>query len=101
MGNTKDDTEENDLVLLGFGENKSVVGTVAFGISAFIVTFALVQWLSWTGCLFIPANLGTMDVASRILLISFVTAIVELLPVGDDNYTVPLAAATMAALLLQ
>lgn len=93
--------KENNNILAGFGENKSVVGTVAFAVSAFVVTFALVQWLSLTGCMELPSSLGTMDVALRILLISSITAVVELLPVGDDNYTVPLTAAGMAALLLQ
>lgn len=93
--------KDSEQVLYGFGENKSVVGTTAFGMSAFLVTFALVQWLQFTGCMELPSYLGTVDIALRILLISFVTAIVELLPVGDDNYTVPLTAAAMTSLLLQ
>lgn len=100
-GNVDDSEIDSEPVLNGFGENKSVVGTCAFAMSAFLVTFSLVQWLQWTGCMDLPSNLGTIDVALRILLISLVTAVVELLPVGDDNYTVPLTAAAMAAALLQ
>ena len=98
--NMNDDNSKKP-ILYGFGENKSVVGTCAFAVSAFLVTFSLVMWLQFTGCMELPSYLGTADIAERIWLISVVTSIVELLPVGDDNYTVPLTAAGMAALLLQ
>eukprot|EP00529_Nitzschia_sp_RCC80_P021166 CAMPEP_0113488754 /NCGR_PEP_ID=MMETSP0014_2-20120614/26180_1 /TAXON_ID=2857 /ORGANISM="Nitzschia sp." /LENGTH=416 /DNA_ID=CAMNT_0000382477 /DNA_START=126 /DNA_END=1376 /DNA_ORIENTATION=+ /assembly_acc=CAM_ASM_000159 len=99
--NAKDINDDSKPILYGFGENKSVVGTCAFTVSAFVVTFSLVTWLQFTGCMELPSYLETADIALRILLISIVTSIVELLPVGDDNYTVPLTAAGMAALLLQ
>ncbi|KAG7369975.1 hypothetical protein IV203_027721 [Nitzschia inconspicua] len=78
--------------------SKSKVGTLAFGLSAFVVSFSLASWLIATGCL--ESTLGSSDLAARLLLISFVTAFVELLPFGDDNYTVPGCAAIMAAFLL-
>lgn len=78
--------------------SKSKVGTLAFGLSAFVVSFGLASWLIATGCL--SSTLPSSDLGARILLISFVTAFVELLPFGDDNYTVPGCAALMAALLL-
>jgi dolichol kinase len=78
--------------------SKSKVGTLAFGLSAFLVSFGLASWLIATGCL--DSTLATSDLAARLLLISFVTAFVELLPFGDDNYTVPGCAAIMSALLL-
>ncbi|KAL3909873.1 MAG: hypothetical protein SGARI_002384 [Bacillariaceae sp.] len=96
-----------DLVGRKFGQNnkwsfsdgsKSKVGTLAFGVSAFLVNFGLCEWLIATGCL--ESTLGMTDLAVRLLLISFVTAFVELIPFGDDNYTVPGCAALMAALLL-
>ena len=78
--------------------SKSKVGTLAFVLSAFLVSFGLASWLIATGCL--ESQLGLGDLAARLFLISFVTAFVELLPFGDDNYTVPGCAAIMAALLL-
>ena len=39
--------------------------------------------------------------APALLLISVASAAVELLPIGDDNLTVPLAAAALAAALLR
>jgi len=78
---------------------KSKVGTLAFGLSAFVTSFGIVNWLIATGCM--ETTLETTDLALRILLISFTTAFVELLPFGDDNYTVPGSAAVLAALLLK
>jgi phytol kinase len=78
--------------------SKSKVGTLAFGVSAFLVNFGLCEWLIATGCL--ESKQGMTDLAVRLLVISFVTALVELIPFGDDNYTVPGCAALMAALLL-
>lgn len=80
-------------------DNKSMVGTLAFALSAFACSFGLLNWLAATGCL--ELSLGTMDLAGHVLLISIVCAFVELVPVGDDNFTVPLTAAALAALLLQ
>ena len=67
-------------------------------IAAFVANFGLTSWLIATGCL--ESTLGTSDLALRLLLISTVTALVELAPFGDDNYTVPGCAAIMAALIL-
>ena len=40
------------------------------------------------------------EVASKVLLISVLASLVELLPLGDDNLTVPLASAVLAQILL-
>ena len=57
-----------------------------------------VNWLIFTGCL--ETTFEPMALALRIFGISVLCAMVELLPVGDDNYTVPLSAAVLTALLL-
>jgi phytol kinase len=82
-----------------FSDSKSIVGTVAFAVSASLTSYGLVNWLQYTGCLQIALN--PTDLALRIVAISIICSIVELLPIGDDNFTVPLSAATLAALLLQ
>jgi dolichol kinase len=79
--------------------SKSKVGTLAFIVFAFLTSFGLVNWLITTGC--IDLTLGTTDLAVRLLLISVITAFVELVPYGDDNYTVPGTAAVLAAILLK
>lgn len=81
-----------------FSEDKSIAGTVAFAISASFVSYGLLVWLQYTGCLGIA--LGSADLALRIVAISVVCSFVELLPIGDDNFTVPLSAAALAALFL-
>jgi phytol kinase len=81
-----------------FSEDKSIAGSTAFAVSSSLTSFGLVNWLSAMGCL--ETSLGTTDLAIRIIAISVICAMVELLPIGDDNYTVPLSAAALASLLL-
>ena len=81
-----------------FSDSKSIAGSVGFTIASTLTSLGLVKWLVFTGCL--QTALGSADLAIRIFGISLFCAIVELLPVGDDNYTVPLSAAVLAAILL-
>jgi phytol kinase len=81
-----------------FSEDKSVVGSVAFAVASSISSIGLVTWLITTGCL--QSTLLWTDLAFRITGISLTCAVVELLPIGDDNYTVPLSAAILAYLFL-
>ena len=81
-----------------FSESKSVAGSIAFTIASSLASFGLVNWLIFTGCL--ETTFEPMALALRIFGISVLCAMVELLPVGDDNYTVPLSAAVLTALLL-
>jgi dolichol kinase len=81
-----------------FSEDKSIVGTAAFAVASSLTSIGLVNWLMYTGCL--QSSMEPMDLALRIIAISVACSLVELLPVGDDNYSVPLSAAALAALLL-
>ena len=81
-------------------QKKSIIGTVAFALSAFVCTFGVVMWLIATGCL-TSTSLTVVELASRIFLIGWICAFIEILPLGDDNYTVPGSAAVLAALLLR
>ncbi|MGK3754052.1 MAG: phytol kinase, partial [Bacillariaceae sp.] len=81
-------------------QKKSIIGTVGFALSAFVCTFGVIMWLLSTGCL-ASSSLTVLELASRIFLISWICAFVEILPLGDDNYTVPGSAAILAALLLR
>jgi len=83
---------------LGDGQ-KSLVGTVAFAVSAFAVTLGVCCWLIATGAL--SSSLTLVALATRILAISCICALVEILPIGDDNYTVPGSAALLSALWLR
>ena len=51
--------------------------------------------------LFGMTSLSPLAVAPRLLLISFLAALVELLPLGDDNLTVPVAAAALSVALVR
>ena len=81
-----------------FSEDKSIAGSVAFVISSALTSYGLVQLFMATG--FYQSALLPVDLLLRIIGISVACAIIELLPVGDDNYTVPISAGTLAALFL-
>jgi dolichol kinase len=83
-----------------FGDGKkSLVGTVAFAVFAFGLTLGITSWLIATGAL--TSSLAFPELARNILAISCICALVEVLPIGDDNYTVPGSAALLAWLWLR
>ena len=83
-----------------FGDGqKSLVGTLAFSIFAFGLTLGICSWLIAMGTL--PSSLIFSELARRILAISCICALVEVLPFGDDNYTVPGSAALLSWLWLR
>jgi len=82
-----------------FSESKSIAGSAAFVIAATLCSFGLSAWLIHTGTIATSMAVG-WDMAQRIFFISFVSAAVELLPIGDDNWSVPIAAAVLSSILL-
>lgn len=82
-----------------FSEDKSIAGSVAFAISSALTSLGLVQLFMATG--FYQSILNPVDMLLRIIGISVACAIIELIPVGDDNYTVPISAGVLAAVFLQ
>lgn len=75
---------------------KSVEGSVAFVVFAFLSSIGFVTLFGATGL----TSLAPAAVAPSLLLISILAAIVELLPIGDDNLNVPVAAAVLSIALL-
>ncbi|KAL3786266.1 hypothetical protein HJC23_005344 [Cyclotella cryptica] len=82
-----------------FNKDKSVAGSVAFVIGSVLGSFGLISWLVWTGAMD-PLSLDSWDLLARLLVIAVVCAGVELVPVVDDNYSVPISAGVLAAYLL-
>ncbi len=82
-----------------FNKDKSVAGSAAFVSGAAVASYGLISWLTGFGVMD-PVNLSRMDLFGRLLIISVVCAAVELIPAGDDNYSVPLSAAILSSLLL-
>jgi dolichol kinase len=79
-----------------FAPKKSIAGTAAFVVAAFAVTTGLMALYHATGFL-------ATDVTYKwpvVLGISVACAVVELLPLGEDNITVPVAGAALSLLLL-
>ena len=81
-----------------FAPNKSIAGSAAFWISGTAVSFGVSMWLSTAGCLTLPLPLP--ELAVQIAWITAICALIELLPIGDDNWTVPLSAAALSLIFL-
>jgi dolichol kinase len=80
------------------GSEKSAAGTLGFVVASAATSLGLLLWLSYWNSLALPCS--GWDLVERVMTVSVVSAFLELVPVGDDNYTVPLAAALLSALLL-
>jgi farnesol kinase len=81
-----------------FSRNKSVAGSLAFAAASTLTSIGLMAWMSYTGCLTLPLPLS--ELVPGIAAISVACAGVELLPIGDDNWTVPLSAAILSLVFL-
>eukprot|EP00928_Gymnodinium_smaydae_P045383 TRINITY_DN30264_c0_g1_i1.p1 TRINITY_DN30264_c0_g1~~TRINITY_DN30264_c0_g1_i1.p1 ORF type:complete len:329 (-),score=20.25 TRINITY_DN30264_c0_g1_i1:200-1186(-) len=82
-----------------FGDRqKSLVGTLAFAVFASGITVGICSWLFAAGSL--SYSLDFFEILIRIVAISCICALVEILPFGDDNYTVPGSAAALSWLWL-
>lgn len=83
-----------------FAPKKSVEGSIAFAVGSFLSSCLLLQWLIYNHSLLVPIDLYNIQNIAILLLISVICALVELIPVFDDNVTVPVVAAVLAKLLL-
>lgn len=83
-----------------FNANKSIAGTIAFFIASYITTAGLVFWLTFNGCVSLPI-LDISSFVTRLGVICGLTSFVELIPLGDDNWNVPISAIILSAFLLQ
>lgn len=78
-------------------QGKSVAGSAAFWIASTAVSYGILSWLQYTNCLVI----GVENLLPRLTVVTLISALVELIPDLDDNYTVPISAGCVAAFLLQ
>ena len=76
-----------------------MAGSVAFVVASFVLSFGLLSWLMQTGELD-PLGLSSFDLAGQLLAIAVICAGVELIPAGDNNFSVPISAALLSAFLL-
>mmetsp|Transcript_19011 Transcript_19011/g.40102 ORF Transcript_19011/g.40102 Transcript_19011/m.40102 type:complete len:406 (+) Transcript_19011:2-1219(+) len=82
-----------------FNKSKSMAGSAAFVVGSFAGSYGLISWITMMGAMD-PLELGTMGLVSRLFAIAIICAGVELIPFGDDNWTVPLSAALLTAFFL-
>ena len=81
-----------------FSDSKSIAGSLAFVVASAVTCVFLVAWLGHWGCL--HYTMENMELGLRIVAISTICSIIELFPFIDDNYSVPISAAALTALLL-
>lgn len=91
-----------DLVGRRFGKNnkwpgseKSVAGSLAFWIAATITSTGLLAWMNFWHCWTVPFTMEWIDIVGRLALITMASALLELVPIADDNYTVPISTAIL------
>lgn len=93
-------------VKLPFSPRKSLQGSLAFVVGAFLATTGLLYFISALGfpAVLGPQSLGifSVDLVAKILFISLACAAVESIPATylDDNISVPIAAAVLTHFLL-
>jgi dolichol kinase len=81
-----------------FSPNKSIAGSLAFWASGTAVSIGISTWLSSVGVLTLPIPMS--ELAPQIAFITAACALIELLPIGDDNWTVPLSAALLTSIFV-
>eukprot|EP01031_Cornospumella_fuschlensis_P027916 gene27917-33712_t len=79
-----------------FDAKKSIAGSLAFVAGGFLVSALSLYWMQYTGCM----QFDVMRNLAPLLLISLLSAAVELVPGVDDNISVPVCAAALAYVLL-
>lgn len=79
------------------GLKKSVVGSIAFSIGSTLAIVGILQWMQYWNCLSLATSVT--DLWIRAAIIGFVASAIELLPFGNDNYSVPAASAVLALIL--
>jgi len=80
-----------------FNEDKSIAGSLAFFVASTLCSLGIAWWFNFTGVVTLSDSLLT--ITEKIALISALCAGVELLPFGDDNWSVPISAAVLSAVL--
>lgn len=81
-----------------FSKSKSMAGTAAFILFSSLATVGITGWFSATGCLSLPNSI--VDLVPKIVAVCSAAAFIELLPIGEDNWTVPVSSAILAAFFL-
>lgn len=82
-----------------FNANKSMAGTLAFIVASSLCSIGLGFYLSYMGA--ITTSVPFIDLVGKFVTISVLSAFIELVPIVDDNVSVPVSAFVLSYLLLQ
>ncbi|KAL7471429.1 hypothetical protein ACHAXS_011717 [Conticribra weissflogii] len=82
-----------------FNKSKSMAGSSAFAIGSFVGSLGLLSWLIGWGVMD-PLGLSLIGLMGRLAVIAVLCAAIELVPIVDDNWSVPISAALLASIFL-
>lgn len=81
-----------------FNEDKSIAGTVAFITASSLCSIGLAYYFQWMGIL--PLTIPFVELMGKLVFISVISAFIELVPIVDDNWSVPISAGILSFLIL-
>ena len=81
-----------------FSNDKSLVGTFAFIAASSICSIFLGLYLQYVGA--ITVALPCVELVRKFVIISVLSALIEVVPIADDNWSVPISAGILSLLLL-
>ncbi len=82
-----------------FNKDKSVAGTLAFIVASSLCSIGLGFYLQAMGA--VVSSVPFMESVGKFVTISVLSAFIELIPIADDNWTVPISAGFLSFLMLQ
>mmetsp|Transcript_31730 Transcript_31730/g.67259 ORF Transcript_31730/g.67259 Transcript_31730/m.67259 type:complete len:434 (+) Transcript_31730:45-1346(+) len=82
-----------------FNKSKSMAGSAAFAIGSLFGSLGLLSWLIGWGVMD-PFGLSLLGLMGRLAVIAVICAAIELVPIVDDNWSVPISAALLASVFL-
>lgn len=78
-------------------QDKSIAGSLGFLVASTLCSIGMVWWFNYNG---VPLLSDSFQItAGKFALISAFCAMVELIPIGDDNWTVPISAVIVSKII--
>ena len=84
-----------------FNQDKSIAGTVAFIVASSLCSICLGYYFITVGAVVnVSSSIPFIDLVGKFILISILCAFIELIPIVDDNWSVPISAFVLSYLTL-
>ena len=82
-----------------FNRDKSMAGTAAFIVASSLCSIGLGYYFYIIGA--VPLTMSFVQLATKFVTISVLSAFIELIPIVDDNWSVPICAGILSLIFLQ